>query len=170
MAEPLEYRRVDPNKIRVLTPEEQWWRLGRISFRVGLFVLIFPIALYFISNYLKFGKFTRLTAADYVPKVQQFGVPMVRAIKLYQKDTGQLPLRVEDLEPKYMKPHTSRNYDGQMYGNGTYWMFGGRDESIIYDFKSGQEGWSVSGPYVNGRIPLPIVTIGPASQPSLQSK
>ena len=42
------------------------------------------------------------------------------------------------------------------------------NQQIVYDFTSGNEGWYVHGVFVNGRIPLPPVTLPPSTQPTTQ--
>ena len=111
-----------------------------------------------------FGKFTRLSPADFVPMAQSVGIPIVRAMKEYQRDTGKMPGRIEDLIPRYL-PYIPNHY-AIMVESGDFGLLVQHNELISYDFTSGAEGWSVRGPFVNGPIPLPPVTLGPGANPA----
>jgi hypothetical protein len=161
--QPLDYRRPPPKAFKAVEdPEATRWRYRRILFRISLFVLLSPFTFYFVPNLIKFGKLTHLTPADFIPTVQQFGVPAVRAIKEYQRDTGKFPDEIQDLVPKYLPSGLSRGGDIE---NGQFIMWGEFEHAITYDFTPGIEGWTVTGAFTKGRIPLPPVTIGPATQP-----
>jgi hypothetical protein len=145
--------------------EERLWIYRRILFRVGLYVLISPFALYFGPNLMMFGKLTRLSAADFVPYVERECVPTVRAIKEYQQDNCHLPDNVSDLVPKYLPVTPSAT---QSIENGQFrdWDNQQLNHEIHYNFIHGSEEWEVTGYFVNGPIPVPPVTIGPATLPA----
>jgi hypothetical protein len=108
-----------------------------------------------------FGKPTRLTPADFVPDAQSQSLPTVRAIKQYQKDTGQWPDDLRKLVPKYIASVPwGQDIQGAEF---TQWIVqrSKYNHRIIYDFTPGSEGWSVEGHFANGPIPLPKVTLGP---------
>jgi len=159
--QPLDYRSPAPEKLKYLEDAEaRAWRYRRVLFRVGLFVLFAPFTLYFGPNLIKFGKLTYLSPADFVPYVQNSGVPIVRAIKEYQRDTGHFPNQIHDLQPKYLGSIPGYGADIE---NGQFVQWGQFEHMITYDFTPGIEGWTVSGPFAKGPIPLPPVTIGPAA-------
>jgi hypothetical protein len=141
------------------------WRLRRIAFRAAVILLLTPITFYFGPNMILFGKLTWLTPADFVLTVQRDCVPTVRAMKEYQRDFGHLPEKMEDLVPKYLRAFPDGN---QLVTNGSFAQFEGPGHQMItYEFGPGREGWSVLGGYTRGPIPLPPVTIGPATRSAL---
>jgi hypothetical protein len=160
--QPLDYRRPPAERLIPEDPQARVWRYRRLFFRIGLFVLFTPFIFYFGPNLINFGKLTGLAPADFVPEVQRYAVPEVRAIKEYQRDTGHFPSSMSDLEPKYHRELFGR---GDIDNSGKYYCFGKYGQLITYDFTPGSEGWSVEGSLTSGRIPLPPVTIGPATQP-----
>jgi hypothetical protein len=166
--QPLDYRAPSPAQIKLLEDaESRRWRYRRTLFRIGLFVLLAPVTFYFGPNVFKFGKLTRLAPADFVTSVERFGVPSVRAIKEYQRDTGHFPNQMQDLVPKYLP--SIPGFGGDIE-NGQFVMWGNLEHMITYHFTAGAEGWTVSGAFANGTIPLSPVTIGPATQPTLTAK
>jgi hypothetical protein len=122
------------------------------------------IAFQFGPNLINFGKLTRLSVWDFVPIVQQQCVPIVKAAKEYQRDHGHLPNSRDDLIPAYLP---NANFPGSI-DQTQLWYFTMWNHAITYSFATGNEGWSVSGPFVRGAIPLPPVTIGPARPPASQ--
>jgi len=157
---PLDYYR--PKLVKQpQTPESIRWRWYRVWYRVGLAGLFASIAFYFGPNEIMFDKLTRLTPADLVPIIQRDCVPEVRAMKQYQRDTGNLPDSIDDLTPKYLPAGPNRGG----IANGQYkyidWQW---YETINYDFTPGSEGWYASGHFVSGRIPLPPVKLGPVAK------
>ncbi len=143
--------------------EEIRWQRQRIALRTVLVVAVFAGVFFFARNFFLYGKFTPLTAADYIPDVQRQGVPIVRAMKRYQRDTGQLPKKGEDLVPKYLQTwsHTHSGPGGlPTIWNGEFSLNMFRfHEQVRYDFTPGSEGWLINGPVVRGRIPLPPVIV-----------
>ncbi|HEX4124969.1 MAG TPA: hypothetical protein VHY37_09615 [Tepidisphaeraceae bacterium] len=164
---PLDYRRPPDGRRRyVESPEEKRWRHYRLLFRLGLFAVIAPGIVYCLPHYLLFGKLGPLRLADFVPLVQGDPTKTVIAIKEYQRDTGNLPNSIQDLEPKYLPK--GDQYFGEMYG-GQYGYICDRryyPHMITYDFTSGAGHWGVHGPIVNGAIPLPPVTLSPPTHPA----
>jgi len=165
---PLNYRGIQPKRVKyVPTAEDRRWRNRRILLRIAIFLVLFlPISLYFGPNLIMFGTLTRVSPADFAPLVQSLSISIVRAMKEYQRDAGQLPFQMTDLVPKYL-PNAPAG--GQYIFNG--WFTQSDDsrqygQNISYDFTPGSEGWEVNGMFLSGPIPLPPVTIGPATQPS----
>jgi hypothetical protein len=152
-------------------PESERWRNYRILFRIAIILLIAPPTIYFGSNMIMFGKLTGLSAADFIPDVQNKAVPVVLAIKKYQRDTGQLPNQITDLPPKYLPSTSNIEGDIQAWGTPHFTLYNTIDnQRIVYDFTPGAEGWSTQGYFVNGPIPLPPVTLAPSTQPVPQPK
>ena len=118
------------------------------------------VAIPVFVNLMEFGKPTRLTPADLVPIVQSECVPVVRAIKRYQQDTGHLPDPIDDLVPKYIASISGvQDLRGAKF---TDWVRPERlEHCVTYDFNPATEGWTVKGPFANGPIPLPKVTLAP---------
>jgi hypothetical protein len=134
------------------------WRSIRSLYRVGLWIVIGVPVIAIVPNIMLFGQLTMLAPADFVHNAQTQSVPMVRAIKLYQRDTGQLPDDLSKLVPKYI---ASVPWSQEMTG-GQFMQFDLRyNHRIIYDFTPANEGWSVIGPFAKGPIPLPPVKLNP---------
>lgn len=143
--------------------EERLWHFWRIILRFGIYAVIAPLAVYFVPNLITFGQWKRPTPADFVPTVEAVCIPTVRAMKEYQRDNGHLPNTIDELVPKYLSTMPSW---GQFIGpNHWYVDYEVMGQTIMYQFSSDSEGWSVMGRYVNGPIPLPRVTIGPSTEP-----
>ena len=166
---PLNYFGPPPRSAAVVYDAEtrRWLAIRRV-YRVGLYVLIAPIAVPVFSNLIKFGKPTSLSPADFVQEAQTECVPTVRAIKKYQQDTGKLPDDIQNVVPKYLPSDPVREeLQGTTFIDWARWP--STSHRIVYDFNPATEGWSVIGPFANGPIPLPMVTllppIGPTSQP-----
>jgi len=165
----LDYR-TPPQRRRIKPPEdeqEQRWRGWRIAYRVWLFAACASVAFYFGPNWIKFHKLTNLSPYDYVPFVKAYGIPVVRAIKQYQRDTGRLPRDVDELRPKYLPTHTATR--GGWVNHGRLSLYSYYNEFVEYDFTPGNEGWSVHGAFANGPIPITPATVEidnhPTSQP-----
>jgi hypothetical protein len=145
-------------------PEMRSWWFGRVGYRVVLSLICLAIAFYFGPNLIQFGRLTKPKMADYIPIVERTGVPFVKAIKLFKLDHGRYPKNETELIPNYLR-ETSAGFttlDGEVVG------FIGYDEWVHYNFTPGAEGWDLSGPYFNGRMPLPPVTIGPTDRSQTQ--
>jgi hypothetical protein len=145
-------------------PDWSRWRYRRVFFRIGLFVLLVPPTIHWGNNVFMFGKLTNLSPADFVTRVQSLGVPTVRAMKQYERDTGHMPDQMGDLIPKYL-PSAPEPW-GQDVQGGRFEMYDHFRDIVTYDFTPGAEGWSVQGPFANGPIPLPPVTLGTATMPA----
>jgi hypothetical protein len=163
---PLDYRALPPGQRRYIeTPEETKSRYVRVAYRFGLFLFVFaPIAFYFGANLIMFGKWSRISGADFVVDVQRDCVPIVVAMKQYQMDHGQLPDE-SDLSPNYVPQNKLIRCN---VFNGQFIYFGEYNELISYDFTPGAECWRIRGHFVTGTIPAPPVVLAgqSASQPS----
>jgi hypothetical protein len=137
------------------------WRRRRIAYYCGLGVLFAAIAFYAGPNLILFGKLTWLAPADFVPTARERCLPIVRAMKEYQRDRGVLPQSVEQLVPGYLPVAAP----GAMLRDGefNYWTATFNHE-IVYKFAPAEEGWYVRGEFVSGRIPLaPVVVAAPTT-------
>lgn len=142
------------------------WRRRRRAYYVTLAAGFAAVALYFGPNLILFGKPTGLAPADFVPTVEQRCLPIVRAMKEYQRDHGRLPDRGDDLIPDYHPPDDpARQYVKASVWKGKFEFWSAYNHMITYDFDPAAEGWSVSGVYTSGRIPVPPVKVDPTSRP-----
>lgn len=154
---------VDLVSVPSTSESRKWWG-WRLIYYLALLALFAVIAFQFGPNLINFGKLTRLSVVDFVPIVQQQCVPIVKAAKEYQRDHGHLPNSREDLVPTYLP---TANFPGSI-DQSQFQYFSMWNHMITCDFTPGIEGWSISGPFVRGPIPLPPVTIGPAKLPASQ--
>jgi hypothetical protein len=156
---PLDYFGPTPRKAALVYDAEcRRWQAIRRLYRVGLSVLIGAIAIPVFTNLIKFGKPTPLSAADFLPIIQTECVPVVRAIKQYQQDTGNLPDDINKLVPQYLA--SIPKMADMRYTTFIDWVSPhSLTHCVIYDFDPATEGWTVKGPFVNGPIPLPKVTL-----------
>jgi hypothetical protein len=146
--------------------QRKWW-YRRVYYRGALSVYFAAMAFYFGPNWIEFGKLTRPSMADFVPAVEQWGVPLVKAVKQYKLQHGRIPKDDTELVPAYLDSDSDqtsgfRTFQGEVIG------YVGYDETVRYDFSPGTEGWFIEGPYVTGKLPLPPVTIDPFSRPRTQ--
>jgi hypothetical protein len=161
--QPLDYRRPPEGRRQyVESDEEKRWRYIRTLFRIGLVLTVAVVEFHFARNYFLYGGLADVTPADFVPFVQQVGVPMVTGIKEYQRDHGgQMPDGPTYLlEPRYL-PAEKYPY-AIVIGN--QFMVNQFGHIVVYDFAPGAEKWEVQGAVAHGVIPFPPVTI-PATQP-----
>jgi hypothetical protein len=155
--------------------------LPRYLYYTALVVFFTPIALYFGPNLINFHKFTGLSPADFVPEVQSRGVPVVQAIKRYQRDRGEFPEYLQLLVPDYLPDspdlypdnNDSISYVAPQSGFPPRLQFFSTTafpHIVRCEFDNINERWEVYGPFARGLIPLPPVTVTstrPASRPTL---
>jgi hypothetical protein len=152
-----------PERAKYKDDAEAWrWRLRRFWFRVSLFVLIGPPVVYFGANYQVFGRFT-VKSSDFIPIVQKDGIPAVRAIMEYQRDNGPLPPTLDYLCPKYLSEEMIHTEPFKGIENSQFRLWVEGKYTITYDLDSAG-GWRLDGPFGSVPIPLPPVTIGPATR------
>jgi hypothetical protein len=135
----------------------KWWA-RRAFYYISVMILFGIIAFYVGPNELNFGQLRSPTAADFVPDVEVC-IPVVRAMKEFQRDHGRWASDERELVPNYLREQSRRVH----VINGWFWSYGKWDQSISYDFAPGRERWMVCGPAVTGTIPAPLVTIGPST-------
>jgi hypothetical protein len=143
-------------------PADRWCR-RRWAYRLSLVGLFVLIAFYIGPTRIIFGRWTRLAPADFVPVVRDQCVPIVRAIKVYQRDHGgRLPQSVEQALPP--TPKGDYHYVGNIWQN--EFRFRSKwNHEVRYDFTPGREGWSVSGAFTHGPISFPPVAPPTTTQP-----
>ena len=149
------------------------WRIARAAYIATLFMVFAVGAFYVGPNYLLFGKATWITPADYEDRARVDVMPIVRAIKEYAADHGELPSLNRRLSaqlvPNYLPPPPSEwsDYPALLEPDGTLRYDGlGWHEVIVYDLKPASEGWHLHGPFTSGPLSLPLVTIDAASRPT----
>jgi hypothetical protein len=110
-----------------------------------------------------FGHFRAMKPGDFVPIAQQYCIPAVREIKIYQRDHGHLPTSARDMPAVFIAAKWTGRGHHDIAPNGMYLFcwFDGFHTEIDYDFTPGREAWSVHGPFVNGPLALPPVTLEP---------
>jgi hypothetical protein len=147
-------------------PRDEWvrWRRRRRAYYAALAGYFAAAAFYFGPNLIMFGKLTRLAPADFIPVVQERCVPVVRAMKQYQRDHGRLPTRERDLVPDYL-PEVEWSVLLARVDGFEYW--GEFNHVITYDFTPDHEGWRVRGEFVHGPIPLPLVDLPATPKPAI---
>ena len=139
---------------------ERQWKQRRIAYYVVLAVLFCAVAFYLGPNRMLFGKWTWITPADFVKRAQRDGVPLVRAMKLYERDTGHLPNEIEQLIPNYLPEKIPGVVN--LGTDAEFSILTMYNHRITYDFNPKREGFYVNGVYTRGRIPLPPVQIDSA--------
>jgi hypothetical protein len=89
------------------TPEDRAWRLRRLGYYILQIALFLLVGFRVGPNLILFHSPMSPTPADFVPFTERF-VPVIAAIKAYNRDYGKLPVDSYDLPPEYGPP----NYDG----------------------------------------------------------
>jgi hypothetical protein len=105
------------------------------------------------------------TTADLAPTIDQYCVPVVRQIKIYQRDNGHLPRSEFDLGKDFCDKHSKGTGMATIYGQLAYWRVGPGNQQLVYDFTPGHEGWHVYGVFMSGPITLPPVTLEATTKP-----
>ena len=143
------------------------WFYQQLAYYLGL--TGFFLAIFFpLRNYFLFDKVSRPTAVDFVPEVESYCLPVVRAMKEFQRDNGRRPNGMEELVPRYLPDQSHEAVQLHGVDQGEFRHYAHDHHTIWYDFTPGSEGWTISGPYVNGRIPLPPVKAGPKTKPATE--
>ena len=145
---------------------QKWW-LARIGYYLAMMALFVIIAFYAGPNEINFGSPFGLRASAFVPYVMRDCVPVVRAMKEYQRDHGSFPGDIDDLVPQYLSAGAKNRFLGNVY-KGQFSAFAEWNHLIEYKFGPGKEEWRIRGPLINGVLPVPAVTSGPATAPTTQ--
>jgi hypothetical protein len=163
----LDYFGVPPNRPkRPNDPESARWRWRRISYRCGLGVIFAIIAFYAGPRFIVFVRLRPYSQTALMQIAQTECAPVVRALKLYQRDNGRFPEDIYDLFPRYLsKIPDEGGYSSSPSAIFTYVC--PTHQVIQYDLDPRSEGWKVFslGGADEGLLPLPIVTMGPLDQP-----
>jgi hypothetical protein len=148
------------------TPEDRAWLWRRLRY-YGLQLLLFLAIVYRIGpNLFLYHSPLSPSAADYVRYTKQY-VPIIAAIKAYNRDFGKLPAGDFDLPPDYLP---ANYHGGGAEILGTSITFETAEFGVIeYDFSPTSEGWIMHFPRYDGRIAAPIVAAAPkpSAQPSV---
>ena len=147
----------------------KWFYLQSLYYFV-LAVSFCVFGLWIGPNFLNFGRISGVSGQDFVPDVQQRCVPVVRAMKEYLRDHGQLPNAKKDLVPDYLPDESHVDVPAADVWGGALKHWGRWNHHVTYDFTPGQEGFYVSGPFMNGRLPMPPVKIEPSTNPTTRGK
>jgi hypothetical protein len=165
--QPLNYaspNRQDDRPPYRFTPEDRAWRWRRLGY-YGLHLLLLLAIVYRIGpNLVLYHSPLSPRPGDYLRYTQPY-VPIIAAIKAYNRDFGKLPEGDFDLPPEYVPA----NYHAFNEISGTSITFSTSDYGVIeYDFSPASEGWIVHFPRYDGRIVAPVVTAAPtpSTQPS----
>jgi len=149
------------------TAEDRAWQARRFAWYTFQALLFLAIVYRAGPNLILFHSPFSPRPQDFVPLTNQY-VPIVAAIKAYQRDFGKLPFDSTDLPPQY-KPV---GYNGQV-GEIVYTTsitFQVQDSSVLeYEFSPLIEGWKIHSPRYDGRIPAPIVPAAPKPVASTSS-
>jgi hypothetical protein len=139
-----------------------WWG-RRLLYYAGMFGLFLMLAFYVGPNEFLFHTilYPYHSLADYKPEIGKDCVPLVRAVKEYRRDHGQLPEYLDQLIPTYL---ASLKVPARMWNDQLFVLKG--DHLICYDFTPASEGWTVSDAPIDGAVPAPLVTISPATRPA----
>jgi hypothetical protein len=158
---PLDYHTAPKRRKYVEDAEERKWRYIRVFFRPALIAFVFLFVWHFADDYFITGRLFAVQPADFVPFVQQQGVPIVQAFKRYNRDNG-LAGNTLGLEEAGYLPRGKYTYGRIMDSGKLEMVYLGH--WVYYDFTPGAEKWEVRGSVANGVIPSPPVTL-PATQP-----
>ncbi len=140
------------------TAADRGWRWRRIAYYLCQAGIFLAIALEFGPNVIMFHQVLRPGDAYYSAMTTEF-VPLIAAIKAYQRDFGSLPGDAYTLPPQYLP----KNYDGP---NGEILQFTSItlqiDRCVLeYEFTPANEGWIMHSPRYEGRISAPLVQAAP---------
>jgi hypothetical protein len=163
----LDYEKQEPRYVP--RPEDRRWRLRRIAYYLGHVVLFGAIVYRAGPNMFLFHSPFSPPPQHYAGLAKQY-MPLVAAIKAYQRDFGKLPMDSFNLPPRY-RPAGYTAGEGAILGTNSI-TFGPIEYSVIeYNFAQPGEGWTVYAPRYKGPIPAPLVlaTPSPASRPTTGS-
>jgi hypothetical protein len=151
--------------IQTPTASNNRWETRRWLYRFS--VLAWLLLLSFVAGpkfFLWFWdvKPAPTSPADFVAEVNRYCVPVVRRMKEYERIHGSLPSDFKQFAPEWQNTQ-----EGQaLLNGGTFTRYVELDQMIEYDFTPGHEHWTVKGPFVNGIIPVPPVTLDAQTQPA----
>lgn len=139
------------------------WFYRQLAYYLLLALLFSAIAFAWGPNIIQFGKLTQPTPADFKEHVENYCVPVVRAMKEFERDNGRLPNDAHELVPKYLAQVGMNDVFQGTYNHRGKWV-----ELIVYDFRLETEGWYWRRREVYRRIPVPPVKLGPSTRATTQ--
>lgn len=141
------------------TPEDGAWRLRRLGYYGSQLLLFFVIVCRLGPNLILFHSPFSPGPAGYVRYTKDY-IPIIAAIKAYNRDWGQLPLDSNDLPPAYQPPNFQGDV-GEILGTTSITFPVGAHGVLEYEFSPVQEGWYIHSPRYDGPLPAPIVVAAP---------
>jgi hypothetical protein len=144
-------------------PEARRWLYRRLAYYAALLGLFALIAFYVGPNIILFRKLTWLSPADFVSTAEERCVPIVGAIKEYERDHGRLPNGVEGVVPAYLPEYV---HGAALHSDGELEYRGPHGHTIVYSFAPEDEGWRVHGRFANGPLPMAPVILGSSTRPT----
>jgi len=148
----LEYEHRKPRYLP--TAEDRAWQIRRVAYYLGQVIVFFLIVYRAGPNLWLFHSPSSPPPSHYAELTKPY-VPMIAAIKAYQRDRGRLPPHSE-LLPRSYRPVEYDAGEGMIIG--TTITFGPVEHSVLaYDFSTFSEGWIVYAPRYKGPIPASLV-------------
>jgi hypothetical protein len=151
--------------------EAEWRWLGfRIFFRIALAGLFWLIAFHIGPNEILFGRLTAPSMPYFVPIIERECVPVVRAVKEYERDHGAMPVKLDDLVPRYLSkvPNPTGHYFAS--GSDASYLVNLTGENVEWNLTSVGETWEIYGWFATGVPPIRPVLISPPAVPTTTSK
>lgn len=141
------------------TRKDSVWRLYRLAY-YELHLLVFLVVGFKVGpNLFLFHRPFSPGLAGYVRYTDTY-VPIIAAIKAYNRDCGNLPLSSFELPPAY-RPRNFQGDDGYINDTTSITFFVGDHGVLEYEFFPGKEGWYIHAPRYDGSLPAPIVAAAP---------
>jgi hypothetical protein len=140
------------------TPEDQTWLFCRLSYYGSQLLLFVLIGFWIGPNLRLFHSPFNPTPADYVQYARQY-VPIIAAIKAYQRDFGHLPS--DGGLPQAYLPASFLEVPGEISGTTSITFIVGMQGVLEYEFNPAKEGWIIHSPRYDGPLSAPIVPAAP---------
>ena len=152
------------------TAEDRSWLVRRLIYYAAHVLFLLAIVYRVGPNLFLFHSPLSPAPADYITFARDY-VPMIAALKAYQRDSGALPHSSDEL-PKEYRPINFQGEEGQIMGSPTITFPIKGHSVLVYDFAPATEGWSIYAPRYYGRIPAGIVQAAPspATNPATRPK
>jgi hypothetical protein len=146
-----------------LTAYERRWSKRRSLLNFG-YVILFGIIAFWLGPIYFLWNVTPAPSqpSDYTELVLRHCEPIVRRMKEYERIHGSRPTDMSQFAPDlYAAEANNVSLTG-----GRFIYFVEYRQEIEYDFTPGNEHWKVTGPFVNGTIPVPPVQLKPLTKPT----
>lgn len=143
------------------TAEDSAWFFRRLGYYLAHALVFFVIVKWIGPDLIIYCQFS--SSPDYYAKLSQPYMPMIAAIKAYQRDHRELPETTFDMPEKYQPTNWDNTLIGTILGASSV-TFELRDQSAVleYEFTPESEGWIIHAPRCQKRLPLPIVPAAPS--------